>query len=138
MNIKRLFAIALALCLVLCLCACGETSNNETTEGTTTEGTTETTAAATDDTAQQNTNPTYTVKVVDEGGNPVAGAMVQICQGETCLPGATGEDGVATFQVVEAEYKVSFLAAPEGYEVEEAYYFEDGSYDITITVKAVA
>jgi hypothetical protein len=81
----------------------------------------------------------YTVKVVDEGGNPVVGAGVQLCK-DTCLPAITDEDGIAEFRVAEdPEYKVSFMSVPEGYEgAEEAYYFESGSYELVITLKAVA
>ena len=84
-----------------------------------------------------------TVKIVDEAGNPVVGAMVQICQGETCMPGPmTGSDGTVTFNVEEADYKVSFLGGvPAGYEYtteETEFYFEDGSYEMTIVLKAVA
>ncbi len=137
MDFKRIFALVLALCLALSLCACGGAAGN--TETPTTEGTEATTPATEDTEPVDDGNVTYTVKVVDEGGNPIAGAMVQLCK-ETCLPGVTGVDGVAVFNVVEdSEYKVSFMSQPAGYEgIEEAYYFEDGSYELTITLSAVA
>ena len=78
--------------------------------------------------------------MVDEEGNPIAGAMVQMCL-DTCLPGITNENGVAEFAVPEADYKVSFLALPEGYDYttgEQEFYFDAGSYEMTITLKAVA
>ena len=47
-----------------------------------------------------------------------------------------------TFQVAEADYKVSFLGGvPAGYEYtteETEFYFADGAYELTITLKAVA
>ena len=134
MNMKSVLAFVLVLCMALCLCACGNTAGNTETAPATTESVATTEAAQVDD-----GKVTYTVKVVDEGNNPVAGAMVQLCK-ETCLPGVTGADGVAVFNVVEdSEYKVSFMSQPAGYEgVEEAYYFEAGSYELTITLKAVA
>ena len=133
MNMKAILALVLALCMMLCLCACGESE-----PATTTEPTTQTTQA-TEATEADDGKVTYTVKVVDEGGNPVVGAMVQLCK-ETCLPGATNAEGVAEFNVVEdSEYKVSFMTQPAGYEgMEEAYYFEAGSYELTITLTAVA
>ena len=81
----------------------------------------------------------YTVKVVDEGGNPVVGAGVQLCK-DTCLPAITDEDGIAEFRVAEdPEYKVSFMSVPAGFDgAEEAYYFADGTYELVITLKAVA
>ena len=135
MNMKSVLALVLALCMMLCLCACGGASGNAETTEATNAPTVETTEA----TEADDGKVTYTVKVIDEGGNPVAGAMVQLCK-ETCLPGATNAEGVAEFNVVEdSEYKVSFMTQPAGYEgMEEAYYFEAGSYELTITLKAVA
>ena len=104
MNIKRLLALCLALCLTVCLCACGGTQNEEPSEEAPQPSNqpqqTETTEPSEEN---QNTNPVYTVKIVDEAGNPVVGAMVQMCQGETCMPGPlSGSDGTVTFQVAES------------------------------------
>ena len=127
---KKLIAALLLGAMVFCLCACGKTQdNNETDPAITDPAPTETEAQGV----------TYTIKVVDEGGNPVVGAGVQLCK-DTCLPAITDEDGIAEFRVAEdPEYKVSFMSVPEGYEgAEEAYYFESGSYELVITLKAVA
>ena len=140
---KKLIALLLARVMVIGLVACGETAP-ETPEQTepAPQQTEEATEAATEEvTEAQNTNPVYTVKIVDEAGNPVVGAMVQICQGETCMPGPlSGADGTVTFQVAEADYKVSFLGGvPAGYEYtteETEFYFEN--YEVTIVLKAVA
>ncbi len=145
---KKLIALLLALVMTIGLVACGNT-NVETPEE---PDNTPVAPEQNDDPVVEpepsedepvNLNPTYTVKIVDEGGNPIAGVMVQICQGETCLPGPmTGEDGTVTFQVEEADYKVSFLGGvPAGYDYtteETEFYFEDGSYEVTIVLKAVA
>lgn len=145
MNIKRLLAFVLAMMLVLGLCACGSEPDQQPDESTaapvqdqTEEATEQQTEA---ETQEQNANPVYTVKIVDEAGNPVVGAMVQICQGETCMPGPlSGADGTVTFQVAEADYKVSFLGGvPAGYEYtteETEFYFEN--FEVTIVLKAVA
>lgn len=131
-NIKKALALVLALAMVLCLCACAgnaDDKGNDTTAGTT-AGTTEATEKVDDG------KVTYTVKVVDEGGNPVAGAMVQLCL-EACIPGKTNEEGVATYSLAEADYKVSFISMPAGYTAEQTeYYFAAGSYELTITLKA--
>lgn len=134
MKLKNIFVLVLALCMVFMLCACGgnENEGKESTTGTT-AGTTETTEATVDD-----GKVTYTVKVVDEGGNPISGAMVQLCL-EACLPAMTDANGVATYKMVEENYKVSFVQMPEGYTADaDEYYFEAGSYEMTITLKAVA
>ena len=138
---KNIFALLLALCMVLSLCACGARNNSDATDASETvpavtvaqtEAPEETEAPADDSTAG------YKVTVVDEEGNPIAGAMVQICM-DTCYPGVTDASGVATFAVEEADYKVSFLSLPSGYTYsteEQEFYFEDGSTEITLTLKA--
>ena len=132
MNLKRFVLFALIASLTLSLCACGGKAEPQQTAAPTE------TVAATDEAPIDDGKVTYTVKVVDEGGNPIAGAMVQLCK-ETCLPGSTNAEGVAEFKVVEDEYKVSFMTMPAGYEAEaEQFYFEAGSYELTITLKAVA
>lgn len=129
---KKLLILLLALCMLVALCACGETADGDS-GGTTT--TTTSTSASTTTTTQDSSKVTYTVTVVNEQNEPIAGAMVQLCL-ETCFPAVADENGVATFSLDEADYKVSFLTAPEGYAVEDAYYFADGSTELTITLKA--
>ena len=140
-TVKMLLALVLALGMVMAFAACGEEEAKKTEPVTTTPATTEpATQEASVETEPVNDNPTYTVTVVDEGGNPVAGAMVQLCA-EACYPNQTNDQGVATFNLEEAEYKVSFLKLPEGYETIDGvtdYYFEEGSMELTITLKAVA
>ena len=126
----KLMLCVMALFLVFALCACGNNTgeNNESTAGTT-----ETTEGTVDD-----GKVTYTVKVVDEAGNPVAGAMVQLCL-EACIPALTNAQGVATWNLEEADYKVSFVNMPAGYTAEQTdYYFADGAYELTISLNAAA
>jgi len=139
MNCKKLMSVLLAVCLVCALCACGD-SGNQQTEGTQPP-------AQTTEPTQQTTEPTvsgvvYTVKVVDEGGNPIAGAFIQMCQGENCTPMQTDASGVATYNMSEeAEYEVKFITMPAGYQLttqESVFHFADGSRDMTITLKAAA
>ena len=130
MNIKRFLTFALVACLVFGLCACGEAASDP--KGYSPQETTEEPTQTVSDGKVE-----YTVKVVDEAGNPVSGAAVQLCK-DSCLPGMTNAEGVATFRVVEDDYKVSFMTMPAGFEAEaEEFYFE-GSYELTITLKAVA
>lgn len=135
---KNLVALLLILCMALSLCACGGENAAEPTDAATEAPTVEVTEAAVEETEAIDDGKTvYTITVQDESGNPIANAMVQMCL-ETCIPGMTDANGVAQFSVVEADYKVSFLTIPEGLAVEEAYYFENGSTEMTITLKAAA
>lgn len=137
---KRFTAVVLMLCLALSLSACGGSgdSNVETTEAPETAAPTEATVAVEETEAPVEETDSYKVTVVDEAGNPIAGAMVQLCM-DTCFPSVTNESGVAEFALDEADYKVSFLAMPAGYTYsteEQEFYFEDGSKELTITLKA--
>lgn len=140
-SVKKLLAVLLALCMVCSLCACGGTIEEP-------EATPETSPAA--PSPQETAEPTpkpgeddtgltvYTITVVDDSGTPVSGAMVQMCK-DTCLPGpATDAEGKTCFNLLEDEYKVSFIVVPAGYnyidEVTE-FYFEDGATELTITLK---
>lgn len=149
MKTKSLLLFALVLCLTVCLCACGKdttptentttTTQNNSSTTTTTTGTQ--TVAATTTTKAENT---YTVKVVDEGGNPIAGINVQWCL-ETCIPGLTNEQGVATplgALIPGENYKVSVMESSllnTNYTIDNnEFYYEDGSYELTIVLKTVA
>lgn len=146
---KKLFAILLLVCMVFTLCACDAEKPEET--GAATSGQ-ETTAPVESDPTEAPTDPeptetqpqgvTYTIKVVDEGGNPVPGMMVQLCA-ESCMPRLTDADGNAIYenQVERSDYKASVTVYAEGYEAASEqvdYYFGEGNYEVTITVKAVA
>lgn len=140
---KRFGITALVICMMLVLCACGGSDEvPAATEAPTTQATVvETTEAVVEEEA---TVPegmiSYTVTVVDEEGTPVAGAMVQLCK-DSCIPGVTNDAGVAAFRVYEDDYKVSMLMMPEGYAYageEEEFYFETGSYELTIVLKPAA
>ena len=147
---KKLFAILLLVCMVFTLCACDAGKPEETKASASGQ---ETTAPVETDppvTTPQVTEPeetepqgvTYTIKVVDEGGNPVPGMMVQLCA-ESCMPRLTDADGNAIYenQVERSDYKASVTVYAEGYEAASEqvdYYFGEGNYEVTITVKAVA
>ena len=143
-QFKTLLALALALMLVLSLCACGQEAKTETPTDPTTAPTNPTEAPT--DAPTEPTIPEgmvqLKVKVVDEGGNPIVGVMVQVCTDETCLmPVKTDDAGVATFApAAEGEYHANFLpGVPAGYEADaEVFYFAAGETELTITLKAVA
>lgn len=140
--LKRIFSILLVLSLLLCLCACAD-SGEETPEQTT-ESTTQATEpiVTTEATEPEDDRICYTIKVVDEAGNPIVGAMVQMCQGENCIPASTADNGIAEIKVDEqADFEVKFIMLPAGYDYtteEQVFHFADGAYELTITLKAVA
>lgn len=135
MKLKIVLTFILTLTLALCLCACGETDSSGTTDApaaTTTAPQATTTVPADDGTV------TYTVKVVDENGAPVAGAMVQLCK-DTCVPAITDENGAAAFKLAEDDYKVSIMSVPAGYTYDmtaNEFHFDSGSCELTLTVNA--
>lgn len=142
---KKLFAAMLLVCMVFSLCACGEKETPTEPQGTEPQATQPQTTAPEQPTEPEKTEPqgvAYTVKVVDEGGNPVAGVMVQLCA-EICMPKITDAEGKAVYENQEerSDYKASVTIYPEGYEAlgeQTDFYYEEGSYEVTITVKAVA
>ena len=58
----------------------------------------------------------YSVLVKDESGNPVEGAMVQVCDETTCQVFFTDAEGKVTFAMAPYAYEVHLLKAPEGLE----------------------
>ncbi len=135
MKLKNILMLVLALCLVFSLCACG--GNNETPNNTEeTPAPSSTQEETQESTTADDGKVTYTVTVVDEAGNPIVGALVQLCL-EACIPSVTNAEGKATYTVEEADYKVSFVSMPAGYtsDVNE-FHFEEGSYELTLTLKA--
>lgn len=130
---KKILMLILALCMIFCLCACGSGNSENTNETPAPSSTQEETQESTD---ANDGKVTYTVTVVDDSGNPVVGALVQLCL-EACIPSVTNAEGKATYTVEEADYKVSFVSMPAGYtsQVNE-FHFAEGSYELTLTLKA--
>ena len=136
MKMRNIFVLMLALAMVFVLCACGTNANNGDGDNTTAPTVTAPTEGT--DPTEDDGKVTYTVKVVDEGGNAVPGAIVQLCK-DTCVPCPVDANGVATWRLAEDTYKASFVVVPAGYTAEQSeYYFEDGKCDMTIVLKAVA
>ena len=78
----------------------------------------------------------YRIYVSDTEGNPVEGAMVQMCDDSTCKVEKTGEDGIAVFKVSEVEYTVHVLKAPKGYKKDSEEYKLPAEYsDLHITLE---
>ena len=165
MKMKSILLLMLALCLTVCLCACGDDTNTEKKDNKTTaasvdaettapsvapsttvsndanptenDSTTTSTSVVTGPTQPVNGKANYTVIVTDEAGNPVPGAFVQLCL-ESCIPCITNGQGIASYANMDvADYKVSFITVPAGYELpSDNFYFEKDAYEMTLVLKA--
>lgn len=134
-KFKTMFATILMTCIVMSLCACGNTGAGDSEQNSNNSGSElESTADSGSENAgvsEDDGKVVYTIKVVDANGNPVASTLVQLCDDGACYaPVMTDANGVAEFRMVEGEYK----AAISG--IEEYYYFEGDSKEVTITVAA--
>ncbi len=130
-NLMRLTAVVMMLAVLLCLAACGGEPTTPATQPTTKPATQPTTTAG-----FQVPEHTYRFKVVDQNGEIVVGATVQLCL-ESCMFKATEVDGYAYFNTeVTDGYKVQILTVPEGYTCnpEEVIYLEAGQTELTLTV----
>lgn len=138
-KITYLLLTILLICAAINLSACGDNSGKDnTTENDSKNELESTSDKETESSSEDNGKIKYTVTVVDEDGNPVAGVMVQLCK-DSCVPAMTKDNGVAEFNLKEDDYDVKFAIEPEGYEAPaEKYNFESGKTDITITLKKVA
>ncbi len=134
---KKFISIALLICLAMGLVACtGQADPTVNTQGSISAQPTEASSEPT-----EAPKSGYVVTVVDTDGNPVAGAMIQMCKlgGDgTCTPGATDEQGKASFNLPQDSYKVSFIVMPPAYTYVDGvqeFYFDGDSMELTITVK---
>lgn len=134
---KKMLCLILALMMTLCACGGAQAPQTET-EAAKAELPTEAPTVAAETEPVDDGKVTYIIHVQDENGAPMAGVMVQICK-DACLPGMTDAEGNAVFNVVEDSYKASFLSVPAGYTLateQTEFYFENGSTEITLTLKA--
>jgi hypothetical protein len=135
---KRLLALLMGVSMLLCLAACGEAEDTSSAESAT-----ESSVAAVESSVAESSEESvpqqtakFAVTVVDQNGDPVSGAMVQICK-DSCMPAMTGEDGVASFNIeITDGYKLSVMTCPEGYtyEGEAEIYLEYGATEYTLTL----
>ena len=84
---------------------------------------------------------TYTVTVVDQNGDAVVGAGVQLCYNGVCLPAVNTDDNGTITNLIKDGYEVSVLiTVPNGYSeptpVSGTYHavIPEGQTEITITV----
>ncbi len=159
---KRFTSLLMILTLLLSsvlLIACDDTASTTKGEETTTapvnggtpsndDNNTTTTENKTDNTTPPaSTNPTYTITVVDQNGDPVEGVMVQFCVGTTCtsmfgkLSDAEGKI-VITTMAENSAYQVAATVAPSEFdmtnEANKTKYTFDENNCLTITLTSTA
>ena len=135
---KKIISLILVIGMLLCLCACAVEIKNKPTNDVSSQ------ASQNDVTSNVNSNEEeaskFTVTVVDQNGDPVADALVKICQAETCLmPMPTDENGVVMFNFELSDgHKIALEGCPEGYETEfvgDNYtYIDDGEKEFTFEI----
>jgi len=59
----------------------------------------------------------YTITVTDQNGDPVAGAVVNICTDTTCEPQTTDENGFIYYSGEMENYHLEVIKVPEGYDI---------------------
>ena len=93
----------------------------------------------------ENDEPTgtkYVIRVVDQNGNAVVGAKVQMCEagneGVCLIPVITDENGEGIYYEDEKDYKAAITELPNGYEAinSDYVYFENGVATIKVTKTA--
>ena len=140
MKMKRILALTLAIIMLFAVVSCGKSDKDDSqvTTSTTTEPTGTTPKVTTpeettpEETTPEDTGVIYTVTVVDENNAPLAGAWVQLCEGEICLfPVQTDANGIAVLEAFkEADYTAKVTL--EGYTGETEYHFAGNSHELTI------
>jgi hypothetical protein len=135
-TISRIIALALVALMAMLCVGCNGGEGADTTPAATTPAATTPAATTPADTTVDSGLTEYKVTVVEDGGAPVEGVMVQICFGGLCTPAKTNADGVAVFKKAKDVYTVKFLGGvPAGYTCEaEEFAFGDAT-ELTITLK---
>ena len=136
---KKLLIMLLVLTMMVCMVACGD-GNDEKDAPATTVATepTEPTQPTQPDPSQTTPAQTYNYKilVVDQDGNPIAGAFVIFCL-EQCNFYQTNEEGCALIDApIMDGYQAHIMSLPEGYEgytfSEEYTNFVSGQTEMTL------
>lgn len=137
-HIKTLLTCLLVMCMAFCLFACnGDSETSVSSEDKAeSKAVTESSEASSEAESKEESKieSTFTVKIVDQNGDAVEGAMVQICK-DACIPAKANTEGIATFSVeITDGYKLSVLSCPSGYEYngEAEVYLENGMTEYTL------
>jgi hypothetical protein len=139
---KKILFVLLALTLVFGLCACATTTDESKAPSDADVSKTESKEESKEASKEESTPaslPEFVVKVVDAEGNPIEGAMIQVCK-DTCVPMKSNAEGKAIFNITVTDgYKLSVLACPAGYEYtgEAEVYLESGITEYTVELAKV-
>ena len=92
-----------------------------------------------EDQTPEDTNVYFTITILNDRDEPVSGVMVQMCEGETCIPKRTNDNGKAIFTVAKEDadrnYEAKLLSIPEGYDGDsENYYAFDDERNVTLYI----
>ena len=125
---KKIISAILIFMMVLSLSLCMFACNNGTDEGGDNGG------------DQTPVKKTYTVTVVDEGGNPVKGAMIAFtAEGANPIPFETDKEGKAS-RTSDSKITITLLSIPKGYESDKvgSVLTPDADGKVTVTLKKAA
>ncbi len=149
-KFMKFLALVLVMATLLAFAACTPNDNGSSTPNSSSSSSTPSSSSSTPSSSSSTPTAkpiTYRIRVVDEAGNPVKDAWVQLCMGEeTCFnPVKTDEDGWAGYtNAVKDGYCTKITKAPEGFEIPEGkkvddsyHYFQSGQTEITIVLKLV-
>lgn len=144
---KRILFVLLAITMVFGLCACGGNTEESKAVSEPDVSKTESKAESVEASKEESVPtalPEFTVTVVDEEGNPVAGAQIQICDSSNIcfMPANSDSEGKAVIKniVVENGYTLKVPVVPAGYEYkgEAEVALEAGSTEYTVELSKVA
>lgn len=121
---KKIISVMLVLAMMLCLFACNNDKKNPEKN----------------DPPAKDEKTTYTVRVIDDKGNPVAGVRVTFCpKGSTEVPWPTDAEGKAEYKSSK-EMTVKLTEAPAGFEYDKINFAQsfDENNMLTIVLSAKA
>lgn len=138
-SFMRILALVMLLSVLLCGCEDPEMGRrtDPTNDTTVTPSTgltvpTKPTTEPTDD-----GKVTYTVTVLDQNNNPVAGVAVQFCDDENCkLPVNTDANGVVTQTLLPSNYHILLAGLPDGYSSDETEFYFGDATELTVVINA--
>lgn len=81
-----------------------------------------------------NSENCYRIRVVSNDLQPIEGATVQFCSDDNCKMGATGSDGIATFDNPPGVYEVHVLKVPDGYKEDTSLYRTDDQHSDMVII----
>lgn len=76
----------------------------------------------------------YSIRLVDETGAPVVGAMVTVCTDKSCFPSFSDENGTIAFAGEPYPYALHVMTVPEGYafDSDREIIMEDTAVEIVV------